>query len=299
MTGIDISKYQPFIPAGSWEFIISRATHDATGLDDKFAEHFAQSPLHARVRGAYHYANPRESSAVAQATHFARVCIGNGFRKGVDLWALDSEGDGMRAGAFTVNAAWVREFFATARTLLGDRALWYVGWPYYVEHFGASLVLLHEQAWWLPSYGSNNGEPHDPKVPYTPVLHQYTSRGGPGGTGLDVNRVLDAVGWQRLISASSAPAPTTKVRPVISATHPPVDANVVGGHVAVLTSDGGVFFPHGGSFKGSPVGKPYWKGRVAAALGVKGDPQHPLTAAEVKAGVSYAVIATSGERYAF
>lgn len=297
MTGIDISKYQLAIPPGDWDFVIVRVTHDAGGTDALAAQHFADAARRAPVRGVYHFWDPTASSGVAQAQLMASNALKIGFRKGVDLWALDSEAVALPTPA--ANIAWKRAFYATARSMLGNKCLWYVGWPFYVEHFGNDLAALKEQAWWLPAYGPNDGTPHDPQCPYAPALHQYTSVGGPNRSGLDVNRVMDAGAWNALlVPVAPAHPPAPKVTPVIQATHPPVDVKVIDGHPIVLTSDGGIFAPEGG-FCGTPVGQTYWKGQTAAALATKGDPKHPLSDAEVKAGKSYAVIAESGSRYAY
>lgn len=299
MTGIDISQWQVAIPPGRWDSILVRVSHDATGIDERGPEHFANALHQTSVRGIYHFWNPTVSSGHDQAILMAGAALRMGFRKGVDLWALDCEKTAL--GSPALNAAWVRDFFATAAALLGGRCLLYIGWPFYVEHFGTDLTLLREHAWWLPSYGDNDGTVHEPTCPFPPVLHQYTSRGGPNLTGLDLNRVIDAVGWQRLVSQSApapAPSPLPKVPPVIKASHPPVDVKVVDGKPIVLTSDGGIFAPEGG-FCGTPVGQAYWHGQTASALAIKGDPKYPLTAAEVAAGKKYAVIAASGARYAY
>lgn len=304
MTGIDISKYQPVIPPGNWEFVIARVTHDAGGVDPLGPQHFRNALTRAPVRGVYHFWDPTVSSGAAQARLMANTALSIGFRKDVDLFALDSEAKAL--GGTSANAAWVREFFVTAHALLGARALWYVGWPFYVEHFAADTALLREQAWWLPSYGPNDGQPHDPKCPYPPALHQYTSVGGANGSGLDVSRVMDTAAWHNLIGAAPAPKPTPapKVARVIDSKFPPVDSKAVY-HPGLkrwvsicLALDGGVFAPQGG-FCGTPIGHDYWKGHVASALAVKGDSQHPLTDAEVNAGKLYAVIASNSNRYAY
>ncbi len=43
--------------------------------------------------------------------------------------------------------------------------------------------------WWVAGYGPNDGQQHPlhPAAPRDYLIHQFTSRGGPGGSGLDVN----------------------------------------------------------------------------------------------------------------
>lgn len=231
MTGIDISKYQPAIPAGAWDFIFARATHDASGVDPLFDEHFPNALARSPRRGAYHFWNPTESGGVPQAQHFAQVCLANGFRPGIDVWALDVEESA--SGAHDANAIWVRAFMRMARALLGNLCFLYIGWPFYEANFGSDLTLLHEQAWWLPSYGPNDGQPHAPTCPFLPVIHQFTSRGGANGGGLDVNRILDTAGWASLFT--SAPAPKPPAPPVPPTQHAPID---LGDNVKLTTISG-------------------------------------------------------------
>lgn len=217
MTGIDISQWQSAIPAGTWDFIFCRATHDGLGDDLMFDKHFPNALARAPRRGAYHYAKPIVSTGAAQAQHFAQVCLAQGFRKNVDMWALDFEANAL--GSQSANVAWIRDFMATAIALLGARCLLYVGWPYFVETCGSeSIELLHEHAWWLPAYGPNDGTWHSPTAPFVPCVHQFTSRGGPNLSGLDLNRVLDTAAWARIFDETPAPKPAPK--PVPPTQHP-------------------------------------------------------------------------------
>lgn len=212
MTGIDISQWQGAIAPGAWDFIFCRATHDGLGDDLMFEQHFPNALARAPRRGAYHFAKPTESSGAAQAQHFAQVCMTHGFRPGVDLWALDFEANAL--GSHAANLAWIREFMAAARGMLGARCLLYVGWPYFEGACGAENVeLLRESPWWLPAYGPNDGQPHAPTAPFVPCVHQFTSRGGPNLSGLDLNRVLDTATWSRLVGTQPTPAPVPKPVP--------------------------------------------------------------------------------------
>lgn len=225
MTGIDISEYQSDIAPGAWEFIFCRATHDVTGVDKKFAQHFPAALARSSVRGVYHFARPNGGSPTTQAQHFATVALGNGFRVGVDLWALDFEANAL--GDHASNVAWIRAFMGIARAALGARGVLYVGWPYFVETCGAeNAELLHEFPWWLPAYGVNDGQPHTYQAPFAPVLHQFTSRGGAGGAGLDVSRVIDPAVWGALISSQPKPPAPKPVPPTQAPTIDHGDADV-------------------------------------------------------------------------
>lgn len=53
--------------------------------------------------------------------------------------------------------------------------------------------------WWMANYGPNNGQRGEPSLtpPRAWQIHQYTSRGGPGGSGLDLNYAPTLDLWSR------------------------------------------------------------------------------------------------------
>lgn len=215
--GVDISTYQggwPPAPAGAsaWDFAFIRATHDATGSDSRFAQHWAEAAAgKVPIRGAYHYANPAASAGYAQANLFALACLSQGFKPGADLWALDLESNPIGGPA---TEQWVDDFFRAAGTKLGPRGLLYIGWYTAESYFGANApTYLRKRPWWLPAYGVNDGSPHDYVAPFVPCLHQYTSRGGPGGSGLDISEVTDANAWHALTDVTAQP-PVPVQRPL-------------------------------------------------------------------------------------
>lgn len=265
MTGIDISQWQSAIAPGTWDFIFARATHDGLGVDLMFDRHFPNALTRSSRRGAYHFAKPIVSTGAAQAQHFAQVCKANGFRVGVDAWALDFEANAL--GSHAANVAWIRDFMATARTLLGARGLLYVGWPYFVETCGEeNLALLHEHPWWLPAYGPNDGQPHTYSAPFIPCVHQYTSRGGVNLSGLDVNRVLDTAAWARLFTSEvllhSQFAHALGIVSWCQFTHPTLGPKCV----AAVDTSGAVFCLPADAYLGGANGKPYFAGRHAATI---------------------------------
>lgn len=214
--GIDISQWQPTWPAGApteadWTFAFVRATHDAGGRDPLFDQHFADAATKVAHRGAYHFWAPEASSAVSQAALFAQECIQAGFLPGKDLWALDAEATALASPAG--NAQWVADFMRNTSAILGGRGFLYVGWPFAEAHFPNPAAFLRAYNWWLPAYGPNDGAEHPYDAPFVPVLHQYTSHGGPGLSGLDVNAVTDAGVWQRIVGSTQPQVPLPKPSP--------------------------------------------------------------------------------------
>lgn len=303
---IDVSYAQVAIPPGAWNGVIVQLTHDRHGIDVRGERHFADAARYP-IRGGYHYANPAASDPGLQAQTFTDRALALGFRVNVNLWALDFEEHALDSGA--ANATWITEWMHAVGARLGSRGFLYIGWPM-ARACGLDAAFLRHFNWWLPAYGPNDGTEHHYDAPYAPVLHQYTSVGGPGGSGLDVSSVTDPGAFARILG-SPIPKPHPKVQPVIQtssplrdvkAVHLPHPAGTPPRLIAVaLTKDGGIFCPAPGvGFTPfTPVGQDYWKGQVAAALAVKDDPEHPLTDEEIAAGNVYAVIAESGHRYAY
>lgn len=296
MVGIDVSKWQATVPSpppgvASWDFVFCRATHsDGTpSVDGKFSQHFADALQHGKLRGAYHFADPPQSSAVAQAAFFVATCLSNGFVPGRDLWALDIESGGGKMQGALDNVQWVADFMKAAGVVLGGRAFLYTGWPWAESMFGIyAEVTLRKYNWWLPAYGPNDGKEHAYNAPDVPVLHQYTSLGGAGGSSLDVNSITDAGAWQRIVGAAlpthPAPAPMPAKPPVVSTVNAE-DANVIadisGIHLDV-NGDGAVDLPNvpfqnvasalviGGNDPLDPKSKRYDKRPSATAINVAG-----------------------------
>lgn len=142
------------------------------------------------------------------------------------------------------------------------------------------------------------------------LLQQVTHHAQIAGTSLhsyDDNLALAADFGQDNAHVVPPVPPAPKVKPVIQTTSPLVDVKqfhhgILGHNIAVaLTRDGGIFSPAPGvGFAPfTPVGQDYWKGQVASALAVAGDPDHPLTAEEAKAKCAYVVISETAKRYAF
>lgn len=252
------------LPAGSWDAGIVRATtaHDnagaATDVDEGFVAHWAELASKPYVRGAYHYANPDgRDSATTQASIFAHTLLIHGWRKGKDVWALDLEGAVQRHGAdLTV---WVRSFMATAKALLGDTSMLYVGWPWF-ESSGADISILHEYRWWLPSYGTNNGLDHGvtPGLPVTPLLHQFTSNP------FDKSNIVNATAWHEMFLEGTVAAQFNPPIPIVSWTQ--FRDRKGRTSVAGVNPQGAVFCMPADAYMGGANLKAYFTGRTAARI---------------------------------
>lgn len=275
MTGIDISYAQETIPPGAWDFVFCRATHSDTGavgathVDSKFVEHFAAARKYPH-RGAYHFADPRSDGA-SQARVFVATCLANGFRPNVDSWTYDAERPGL------TRAHWLA-FRTVALAALGHVRFLYVGFPFYEANFGPNLDLLHQDPWWLPAYGPNDGTPHAPNgIPFLPVIHQYSSRGGPNRSGLDVNRVLDTAAWSRLYAPEVLlHAQFPHALGIVSwcqFTHPTLGPKCV----AAVDATGAVFCLPGNAYLGGMNGSKAFAGRTAATITAESPTGYTIT----------------------
>jgi hypothetical protein len=294
--GIDISGFQPNAVPGDWLFVVVKLTEGQTVVNPKadaqwrFAQGFP-------FRGFYHYARPAVSDGRTQAQTFAVQALARGFRKGIDWWQLDCEGDGndgVNAGQWT---AFVNDFFATGRQLLGGMGFLYASRAFMPDAFGA---LCARYPWWLPDYGPfDNGQLHPLPPGVEPVIHQFT------GNGLDLNVIHNPQALAVLLVAANpkATVPTLpKVRQefdpaprAISLTvfQRPTGGNATGGYAAAqLNSDGGVYCDPPDAYLGGVNGKSFFVGRTPALI------RQP-TAAEGSPGTGYVIVDTAGECYRF
>lgn len=262
------------VPSGSFDAVFYQATHDTAGLDVGFEREWPK--LRGKVRGAYHFARPGSSSAIAQALLFCNRVQALGWDSKHDLWALDVEVDGLRGETLK---QWVVDFMEFARVALGDRGFLYIGWPFYVTHVsGQDLELLHRYRWWLPDYGPNDGLEHPLGAgePFTPVLHQYTSNP------FDKSSIVDATRWHNLFAPEVVVHPEfNPPRSYVSKclfTHP-----TLGRCEVDVAADGSIYAVPGNAYLGGANGQAYFKGRRAARV------------TAVSGG--YRITATSGEKY--
>lgn len=91
--GVDVSNFQPSFDwqaeRGRISFAFIKATEGTTFTDPDFATNWRQAKAVGLVRGAYHFANPKNPAA-DEVSSFLSVVRAQGLRRG-DLLALDLE----------------------------------------------------------------------------------------------------------------------------------------------------------------------------------------------------------------
>lgn len=134
--GIDISHWQGTIDwhavrASGVTFAYAKATQSTTYIDDKFTTNFAGMEAAGVFRGAYHFAQPDKSTAVAQAQYF--VAHGGGWPDdGITLpGALDIEwnpyGDDCYGLTKSQMSTWIHDFVDEYESLTGRTPAIYCG----------------------------------------------------------------------------------------------------------------------------------------------------------------------------
>lgn len=169
LAGIDVSRWQTRTPdLSGLSFAFARATYGVTA-DARYAAHTAAFRAAGLVVGAYHFGvGGAQAPIPAQVEAFLRVA------GDADLLALDLERNGSGP---TMTQAEARTFIASVHGR-GRRIGLYASRSGFPARLG--------QDWdWIADYtalAARLGRPAT-TVPWT--FWQWTSRGGPGGSGLD------------------------------------------------------------------------------------------------------------------
>ena len=144
--GFDVSAFQGgTIPSCDFAFI--KATEGAGYTSSAFAAQWASAKTHAKVRGAYHFARPEESSGASQAD---RLINKSGAKPG-DMLCLDLEASNLSQAKTN---AWAREFGDRLRAKApGVTTVVYMGSGYASSNTGKGLSS-HFDYWWYPQYPS-------------------------------------------------------------------------------------------------------------------------------------------------
>jgi GH25 family lysozyme M1 (1,4-beta-N-acetylmuramidase) len=144
--GFDVSAYQgTTMPTA--DFVFVKATEGASYTSAKFAAQWASAQKSTRVRGAYHFARPEQSSALTQADRL--ISVAN--PQPGDLLCLDLEASGLSQSATN---AWARTFGSRLRERApGIRTVLYMGSGYASNGTGRGLSQYFD-LWWYPQYPS-------------------------------------------------------------------------------------------------------------------------------------------------
>lgn len=182
-TGADISAFQGARTPewfDQWDFVLIRAFDRHGNVDTQFAYNWSTSRGRC-PRGAYGWPKPgADNHALGQALAAAAGDAELG------VWA-DYE-HSTEYGLASVDD--LADYLAG----IGDRPKGvYSNIPTYPGGVADGLP------WWMANYGPNDGIRHDPSLPPPRPwqIHQYTSRGGPGGSGLDLNYAPTLDLWEK------------------------------------------------------------------------------------------------------
>lgn len=180
--GADISAFQGDL-SPEWftdrDFVIIRAYDRHGNLDARFTRNWQNAHLRTE-RGAYGWPVPG-----ADNYQLGRNLVATAPNAELGYWA-DYE-HSPEYGLATVDE------LAAYLDGIGDRPKGvYSNIPTYPGGPADALP------WWMANYASNDGARHEPSLPIPRPwdIHQYTSRGGPGGSGLDLNYAYHLDLWE-------------------------------------------------------------------------------------------------------
>lgn len=144
--GFDVSAFQDStVPA--CDFVFVKATEGTAYTSSKFGAQWASAKVHAKVRGAYHFARPEQGSAAHQADRLIAIASP---RPG-EMLCLDLEASKLSQAETN---AWAREFGDRLRSRApGVTTVVYLGSGYATNGTGKDLNK-HYDLWWYPQYPS-------------------------------------------------------------------------------------------------------------------------------------------------
>lgn len=168
-----------------------KATEGLTFDDSLFPRHRVEAKAAGIHLGAYHFARPDLHDPISEARHFCRV-VGK-VRVGELRPVLDFETPARLSPSQM--QAWAERWCAEVKRILGVAPLFY-SYPAFVAAMHPTRKI--GVAFWLASYGVNDGREHPFSIPRPwqhVAIHQYTSNGHiPGVSGrVDVSSVSSIV----------------------------------------------------------------------------------------------------------
>ncbi|MCM2576075.1 lysozyme [Streptomyces meridianus] len=182
--GVDVSSHQGNVDwAALWNsgvrWAYAKATEGTYYTNDYFAQQYNGSYNTGMIRGAYHFANPDDSSGAAQANYF--VDHGGGWSAdGMTLpGVLDIEYNPYGATCYGLSQAamvnWIRDFTDTYRARTGRDAVIYSTTDWWTQCTGNNGGFGATDPLWIARYASTPGT-----LPAGWTYHtfwQYTSTG--------------------------------------------------------------------------------------------------------------------------
>lgn len=212
--GIDVSNNNGQIDWGAVsragiQFAIIKLSEGTWFRDGWFVENWQWAKAFGLIRGAYHFARPSRSTAVAEADYFVDAfgLLGTSLEAG-DLVALDLE-DEAAAGDLS---GWALAWLQRVEQRVGFKPLCYTSPGYAVAHQLGARPKIGQYGLWLASWGVPTPPPAP--APWDLVaIHQYAV--GPAGSvpgvagECDLNRYNGPIETLRLYGKPAAEEPPT------------------------------------------------------------------------------------------
>ncbi|WP_109510277.1 lysozyme [Nocardioides speluncae] len=166
VAGMDVASYQGNVNWASWwnagkRFAYVKATEGRYYRNPYFAQQYNGSYNIGMIRGAYHFANPNDSSGRAQAEYF--VARGGGWsRDGKTLpGVLDIEYNPYGPSCWGMSASqlvsWIRDFTTRYKQLTGRDAVIYTAYNWWSPCTGNSTAFNTTNPLWVARYSSSPG----------------------------------------------------------------------------------------------------------------------------------------------
>lgn len=213
--GIDVSNNNggidwAAVAASGIQFAIAKVSEGTYFRDGYFAENWQAMKAHGLIRGAYHFAIPSRSGAVAEADYFVDAIglLGQTLEAG-DLLALDLE-DPDATGDLS---DWTLRWLERVEQRVGFKPLVYSSPGYIGDHRLVRLPAIGDYGLWLASWGVPT--PPAAPAPWDLVAIHQTGVGPagsvPGVSGdIDLNRFngpIESLPLYGKPGAAPAPAP--------------------------------------------------------------------------------------------
>lgn len=182
--GMDVSSYDGNVDwATAWanggRFAYVKATEGTYYQNSYFAQQYNGSFNVGMIRGAYHFANPADSSGAAQAQYF--VAHGGGWSAdGKTLpGVLDIEWNPYGADCYGLSqtgmASWISDFLNTYHSLTHRWPVIYAGASWWSECLGSQANFSSTDPLWVAHYASSPGTLPYPWTTY--AFWQYADAG--------------------------------------------------------------------------------------------------------------------------
>ena len=160
--GFDISHWQPTVDfkaaynTGGLRFVYIKATESTTYQDPSFSSHYSGATNAGFIRGAYHFAQPGDSSGAAQANYF--VAHGGGWSNdGITLPGMLDMEAGCSGLSTTQMVAWIKDFSDQYHSLTGRWPVIYTNLSWWTECTGNSNAFMNDSPLMLARWSSSPG----------------------------------------------------------------------------------------------------------------------------------------------